>query len=150
MIPISGAVWIRSKRMCPGFISWLLKIMASWDTLPIEDFENQGEVGLMTVRGYHQVFVFLFFGHTLGVCRILVHQGSNPHPLQGKQAVLTTGPPGKSLGVLLPNWFLQTTIAVLVLLYDHRFVYSKELFKFICVPTAPRGKIVKWIQIAWA
>ena len=38
-----------------------------------------------------------FFGYTVSLAGSLFpYKGSNPHPLQWKHKVLTTGPPGKS------------------------------------------------------
>ena len=50
---------------------------------------------------HHPLWVplFYFFGHvTQHLGSWFSDQGSNPHPLHGKQGVATTGPSGKSLG----------------------------------------------------
>ena len=44
-------------------------------------------------------YLFIFFGHIMHVGSYFPNQGCNPHPLDWKGGVLTTGPPGKSL-----NW----------------------------------------------
>ena len=49
-------------------------------------------VRIKTFANVHILFFFFFFGRTSGY---LPDQGSNPHPLQWKCRILTTGPPGK-------------------------------------------------------
>ena len=47
-----------------------------------------------------QYHLYLFSWSNCGTCGILVPQRMNPHPLQWKHGVLTTGPPGKSLSTI--------------------------------------------------
>ena len=51
---------------------------------------------------YLFIYLFFFFGHTVGVYGILVphSQGLSPHLLQWKHRILTPGLPGKFLDVL--------------------------------------------------
>ena len=52
----------------------------------------------------HLFFFFFFFGCAAPhVGSQFPNQGSNPHPLQWKRRVPTTGPPGKSPGIFILN-----------------------------------------------
>ena len=58
----------------------------------------QFESPLYGLRSWSLNFPFFFFGHTMRhVGSWFPDQGSNPHPVQWKCGVLTTGPRGKSL-----------------------------------------------------